>query len=106
MRLAADAGVADALPARVRDALAWLLPELADSRVRPEGDLSETGPTVLHRLIPRSRSVSLHIYRPPLRTMGIWDPHAGFQEIRQSVFEVNEEVLARAVSTSSSAPAV
>jgi hypothetical protein len=38
--------------------------------------------------------------------MGIWDPRAGFQEIRQSVFEVNEEVLARAVSTSSSAPAV
>src|SRR5512132_1711771 len=81
------------------------LPELVDSRVRPEGDLSETGPTVLHRLIPRSRSVSLHIYRPPLRTMGIWDPRAGFQEIRQSVFEVNEEVLARAVSASSSAPA-
>ena len=42
--------------------------QLADSRVRPEGDLSETGPTVLHRLMPRSRSVSLHIYRPPLRT--------------------------------------
>jgi len=74
------------------------LPELADSRVRPEGDLSETGPTVLHRLIPRSRSVSLHIYRPPLRTMGIWDPREGFQEIRPSVFEVNEEVLARAVA--------
>ncbi len=73
------------------------LPELADSRVRPEGDLSETGPTVLHRLMPRSRAVSLHIYRPPLRTMGIWDPREGFQEIRQSVFEVNEEVLARAV---------
>ncbi len=31
--LAADAGVADALPARVRDALAWLLPELADVAV-------------------------------------------------------------------------
>jgi len=73
------------------------LPELADSRVRPEGDLSETGPTVLHRLIPRSRSVSLHIYRPPLRTMGIWDPRSGFQEIRPSVFEVNEEVFARTV---------
>jgi hypothetical protein len=74
------------------------LPQLADSRVRPEGDLSETGPTVLHRLIPRSRSVSLHIYRPPLRTMGIWDPREGFQEIRASSFEVNEEVLARAVA--------
>lgn len=37
------------------------LPELADSRVRPEGDLSETGPTVLHRLIrarARFRSTS------------------------------------------------
>lgn len=74
------------------------LPQLADSRVRPEGDLSETGPTVLHRLIPRSRSVSLHIYRPPLRTMGIWDPREGFQEIRPSAFEVNDEVLARAVA--------
>jgi len=74
------------------------LPQLADSRVRPEGDLSETGPTVLHRLIPRSRSVSLHIYRPPLRTMGIWDPREGFQEIRPSTFEVNEEVLAQAVA--------
>jgi hypothetical protein len=80
------------------------LPQLADSRVRPEGDLSETGPTVLHRLIPRSRSVSLHIYRPPLRTMGIWDPREGFQEIRPSAFEVNDEVLARAVAPRTSAP--
>ena len=74
------------------------LPELADSRVRPEGDLSETGPTVLHRLLPRTRSVSLHIYRPPLRTMGIWDARGGFQEIRPSAFDVEEEVLARAVA--------
>jgi hypothetical protein len=82
------------------------LPELADSRVRPEGDLSETGPTVLHRLMPCSRSVSLHIYRPPLRTMGIWDPRAGLQEIRPSAFEVSDEVLARAVAgpRASSAP--
>jgi len=82
------------------------LPELTDSRVRPEGDLSETGPTVLHRLMPRSRSISLHIYRPPLRTMGIWDPRAGFQEIRPSAFEVSDEVLARAVPAprASSAP--
>jgi len=72
------------------------IPELADSRVRPEGDLSETGPTVLHRLIPKSpRSVSLHIYRPPLRTMGIWDA-TGFQEIRPSQFEVDPELLALA----------
>ena len=69
------------------------VPELADSRMRPEGDLSETGPTVLHRLIPKSgKAVSLHLYRPPLRTMGIWDA-TGFQEIRQSQFEVPPEVL-------------
>ena len=36
--LAADAGVADALPARVRDALAWLLPELADSPSTLDGE--------------------------------------------------------------------
>jgi predicted metal-dependent enzyme (double-stranded beta helix superfamily) len=72
-----------------------LAPELVDSRVRPEGDLSDTGPTVLHRLITRSpRAVSLHIYRPPLRTMGIWDA-TGLAEIRPSQFEVGEEVLAR-----------
>lgn len=75
-----------------------MVPELCDSRVRPEGDLSETGPTVLHRLITRSpRAVSLHIYRPPLRTMGIWD-EKGLQEIRPSQFEVGDEVLARAAA--------
>jgi len=73
-------------------------PDLTDSRVRPEGDLCETGPTVLHRLIPQTRAVSLHIYRPPLRTMGIWSD-AGMIEIRRSEFEVGEEVLARAVAT-------
>lgn len=84
------------------------LPELADSRVRPEGDLSETGPTVLHRLIPRTRAVSLHIYRPPLRTMGIWDARGGFQEIRPSEFDVGDEVIARAVAAerNSTAPVV
>src|SRR5215475_5318123 len=42
-------------------------PHLADDRVRPEGDLCEIGPTVLHRLIPESsRAISLHVYRPPL----------------------------------------
>jgi cysteine dioxygenase len=75
-----------------------LAPELADCRVRPEGDLSDTGPTVLHRLTTKSpRAVSLHIYRPPLRTMGIWDA-GGLTEIRPSQFEVGEEVLARAAS--------
>jgi hypothetical protein len=73
-------------------------PALADDRVRPEGDLSEIGPTVLHRLAPSTaRAISLHIYRPPLRTMGIWDSD-GMQEIRPSAFDVEEEVLARAVA--------
>ncbi|HTO86025.1 MAG TPA: cysteine dioxygenase family protein [Thermoanaerobaculia bacterium] len=74
------------------------LPKLSDDRVRPEGDLSEIGPTVLHRLAPTTaRAVSLHIYRPPLRTMGIWDAE-GMREIRPSAFDVEEEVLARAVA--------
>jgi cysteine dioxygenase len=76
-------------------------PELVDSRVRPEGDLCETGPAVLHRLIPKGRAVSLHIYRPPLRTMGIWD-QTGLLEIRRSEFEVAPEVLARAVASDAS----
>jgi len=72
------------------------LPELSDSRLRAEGDLSESGPTVLHRLIPRTgRAVSLHVYRPPLRMMGIWDA-TGFLEIRASQFELGEEVLGEA----------
>ncbi len=74
------------------------VPKLADDRVRPEGDLSEIGPTVLHRLVPDDRrAVSLHIYRPPLRTMGIWDER-GMNEIRASAFDVEEEILARAVA--------
>jgi predicted metal-dependent enzyme (double-stranded beta helix superfamily) len=75
-----------------------LVPELVDDRVRPEGDVSDIGPTALHRLLPRSsRAISLHIYRPPLRTMGIWDQN-GLQEIRPSDFDVGEEVLARAAA--------
>ena len=70
-------------------------PSLADSRMRPEGDLCDTGPAVLHRLIPKSaRAVSLHIYRPPLRTMGVWNED-GLKEIRGSVFEVREEEFER-----------
>src|SRR5262249_17527093 len=50
------------------------VPQLVDNRVPPEGDLCEIGPTALHRLFPKTpRAVSLHLYRPPLRTMGIWD---------------------------------
>ena len=74
------------------------VPSLADDRVRPEGDLCEIGPTVLHRLSPRSaRAISLHIYRPPLRTMGIWEA-TGMTGIRPSEFDVEEEVLARAAA--------
>jgi cysteine dioxygenase len=80
------------------------IPRLADDRVRPEGDLSEIGPTVLHRLAPTtSKAVSLHIYRPPLRTMGIWDA-GGMREIRPSAFDVEEELLARSAGAGVTAP--
>ena len=73
-------------------------PELFDNRARPEGDLSDIGPTVLHRLTPTSaRAISIHIYRPPLRTMGIWDA-SGMLAIMPSQFDVDEEVLARSVA--------
>jgi hypothetical protein len=72
------------------------IPELYDNRPRPEGDLSDIGPTVLHRLAPTSaRAVSLHVYRPPLRTMGIWDA-TGLVSIMPSAFDVGDDVLARA----------
>lgn len=71
-------------------------PELRENRARPEGDISDIGPTDLHRLIPTTaRAVSLHIYRPPLRTMGIWD-QTGMVSIMPSAFDVGEEVLAKA----------
>lgn len=77
-------------------------PSLVDSRVRPEGDLCDTGPSVLHRLIPQSsRAVSLHVYRPPLRTMGIWEP-TGMVEIRGSRFEVSEAEFAAQTKARSS----
>jgi len=73
-------------------------PELIDNRSRPEGDLSDIGPTGLHRLAPTSaRAISIHIYRPPLRTMGIWDA-SGMLAIMPSHFDVGEEVLARSVA--------
>ena len=71
-------------------------PELFDNRARPEGDLSDIGPAILHRLTPTSsRAVSLHIYRPPLRTMGIWDAN-GLISIMPSAFDVGDDVLAEA----------
>jgi len=73
------------------------IPELYDSQVRPEGDLSDIGPTVLHRLAPTSaRAISLHVYRPPLRTMGIWDA-SGLISVMPSAFDVGEDVLSRAM---------
>jgi hypothetical protein len=75
-----------------------LAPELVDSRARPAGDVCETGPTVLHRLIPQTaRAVSVHLYRPPLRRMGIWD-RGGLQEIRASEFEIAAEEFAGAAA--------
>jgi cysteine dioxygenase len=75
-----------------------LVPELSDTRVRPAGDLCDTGATVLHRLMPQTaRAVSVHLYRPPLRRMGIWD-RGGLQEIRASEFEVAAEEFAGAVA--------
>ncbi len=69
-------------------------PELTDRSVRPAGDLCDIGPEVLHRLFPgKGRSISLHIYRPPLREMGIWEP-GGLAEIRPSAFDVGPDVLA------------
>ncbi len=74
------------------------VPELFDNRARPEGDLSDIGPTVLHRLAPTSaRAISIHVYRPPLRTMGIWDA-SGMLAVMPSHFDVDEEVLARSVA--------
>jgi cysteine dioxygenase len=73
-------------------------PQLYENRTRPEGDLSDIGPTVLHRLLPATpRAVSLHVYRPPLRTMGIWDD-SGMISIMPSAFDLGEEVLARVES--------
>jgi cysteine dioxygenase len=73
-----------------------LTPSLVDSRVRPEGDLCEIGPAALHRLVPKSaRVVSLHLYRPPLRKMGIWTDE-GLTEIRDSAFEIGAEEFAGA----------
>src|SRR5262249_48578169 len=71
-------------------------PSIYDSRTRPEGDLCDIGPTVLHRLAPTTpRAVSLPIYRPPLPTLAIWDPE-GLMSIMPSAFDVGEEILARA----------
>jgi predicted metal-dependent enzyme (double-stranded beta helix superfamily) len=71
-------------------------PELLERADRASGDSCLTSPTLLHRLFPRrGRSLSLHIYRPPLREMGIWESD-GMTEIRASDYDVPADVLAQA----------
>jgi len=68
-------------------------PALVERADRGEGDTCLTSPTLLHRLFPRrGRSVSLHIYRPPLREMGIWEPQ-GMTEIRASAYDLPAETF-------------
>jgi len=68
-------------------------PALVERADRGEGETCLTSPTLLHRLFPRrGRSVSLHIYRPPLREMGIWEPE-GMTEIRASGYDLPAETL-------------
>ena len=47
------------------------------------------------RMGESARAVSLHVYRPPLRTMGIWDG-TGLISIMPSAFDVGDDVLSRA----------
>ena len=69
-------------------------PDLLERADRPTGDLCEIGPTILHRLAPRhGRALSLHIYRPPLRTMGIWEEH-GMAGIRASEYDLAPDYFA------------
>ena len=69
-------------------------PELLERADRASGDACQTSPTMLHRLYPRrGRSLSLHIYRPPLREMGIWEA-GGMTEIRASDYDLPANVLA------------
>jgi len=68
-------------------------PALRERADRGAGETCLTSPTLLHRLFPRrGRSLSLHIYRPPLREMGIWEPQ-GMTEIRASGYDVPADAL-------------
>ena len=72
-------------------------PELLERSDRASGDSCLTSPTLLHRLFPRrGRSLSLHVYRPPLREMGIWEAD-GMKEIRASEYDLPGDNLARAI---------
>jgi len=69
-------------------------PDLLERADRPTGDLCDIGPTVLHRLEPRAgRALSLHVYRPPLREMGIWEEN-GMAEIRPSEYDLAPDYFA------------
>ncbi len=71
-------------------------PELLERAERASGDTCLTSPTLLHRLFPRrGRSLSLHIYRPPLREMGIWETD-GMKEVRPSDYDLPADVLSPA----------
>ena len=68
-------------------------PALLERADRAAGDTCRTSPTLLHRLFPRrGRSLSLHIYRPPLREMGIWEAD-GMTEVRASGYDVPADAL-------------
>ena len=68
-------------------------PDLLESSRRPAGDACTTSPTLLHRLFPANgRTLSLHIYRPPLRQMGIWEPQ-GMTQVVPSQYDVPADAL-------------
>ena len=68
-------------------------PSLLERADRASGSTCLTSPTLLHRLFPRrGRSLSLHIYRPPLREMGIWASE-GMTEIRASEYDLPGDTL-------------
>ena len=69
-------------------------PALLERADRASGTSCLTSPTLLHRLFPRrGRSLSLHIYRPPLREMGIWEAE-GMTGIRASEYDLPVDTLA------------
>lgn len=73
-------------------------PDLVERGERASGSSCLTSPTLLHRLFPKKgRSISLHIYRPALREMGIWEAE-GMSEIRASDYDVPADILGNVVA--------
>ena len=73
-------------------------PQLLERADRASGTTCLTSPTLLHRLFPRrGRSLSLHVYRPPLREMGIWEAD-GMREIRASEYDLPADTLTKQIS--------